>query len=64
MDEKETTQLQLSGIKGLWRELIVKEWTAQEKDMDSPSPGERSAHTKAGTQRTPGETLGTAAAGA
>lgn len=55
MDEKETMQLQLGGIKGLWPGLIVKEWTARARDTDSPSPGARSAYTKAGTQRTLGE---------
>ena len=57
---KETMPPQLGGMEGPWPELTVKEWMAQEKDVDSPSLGERLANTKAGTQRTPGEALGTA----
>lgn len=53
--KKETLPPQLDGIEGRWLELTEEKWIAEEKVMDSPSPGERSAYTKLGHKEPPGK---------
>lgn len=51
MGRKETMQPPPGRVKGIWPELIIKEWIIQEKDMDSLFQiFLRSAYKKAGTK--------------